>query len=146
MVADTFERIEWTDAVSTAFREIKARLEHKGRPIEDFDAAIAAHAVANAATLVSANVARRFACAMECARGRDLPHARWPRACNFRRARRKTPAGRTRGFKHVGPRCCARHARLLRQGAIHEPRFLPALLQISFLPITGLAPRGSSTR
>jgi len=42
--------------VSMAFGEIKARLERKGRPIEDFDAAIAAHAVANAATLVSANV------------------------------------------------------------------------------------------
>ncbi len=56
VVAETFERIEWTDAVSTAFGDIKARLERKGRPIEDFDAAIAAHAIANAATLVSANV------------------------------------------------------------------------------------------
>ncbi len=56
VIAETFERIEWTDAVSTAFGEIKARLERKGQPIEDFDAAIAAHAVANAATLVSANV------------------------------------------------------------------------------------------
>jgi tRNA(fMet)-specific endonuclease VapC len=56
VIAETFERIEWTDAVSTAFGEIKARLERKGRPIEDFDVAIAAHAVANEATLVSANV------------------------------------------------------------------------------------------
>jgi tRNA(fMet)-specific endonuclease VapC len=55
-IAGTFERIEWTDAVSTAFGEIKAVLEQKGCPIEDFDAAIAAHAVAHAATLVSANV------------------------------------------------------------------------------------------
>jgi tRNA(fMet)-specific endonuclease VapC len=56
MVAATLERVEWTDAVSAAFGEIKALLERKGRPIEDFDAAIAAHAVANAATLVTANV------------------------------------------------------------------------------------------
>ena len=56
VIAETFQRIEWTDAVSTAFGDIKARLERKGRTIEDFDAAIAAHAVANAATLVSANV------------------------------------------------------------------------------------------
>jgi predicted nucleic acid-binding protein len=56
VIAATFERIEWTDPVSTAFGEIKARLERKGRSIEDFDAAIAAHAIANAATLVSANV------------------------------------------------------------------------------------------
>jgi tRNA(fMet)-specific endonuclease VapC len=54
-IAGTFERVEWTDAVSAAFGEIKARLERKGRRIEDFDAAIAAHAVANAATLVSGN-------------------------------------------------------------------------------------------
>jgi tRNA(fMet)-specific endonuclease VapC len=55
-IAAALERIEWTDAVSTAFGEIKARLERKGRPIDDFDAAIAAHAVANAAVLVTANV------------------------------------------------------------------------------------------
>jgi tRNA(fMet)-specific endonuclease VapC len=55
-ITGTFERIEWTDGVSTAFGEIKALLERKGRRIEDFDAAIAAHAVANRATLVSANV------------------------------------------------------------------------------------------
>ena len=55
-IAATLERVEWTDAVSTAFGEIKAQLERKGRPLEDFDIAIAAHAVANAATLVTANV------------------------------------------------------------------------------------------
>jgi tRNA(fMet)-specific endonuclease VapC len=55
-IAATFERIEWTDAVSTAFGDIKAQLERKGRPLEDFDIAIAAHTVANAATLVTANV------------------------------------------------------------------------------------------
>jgi tRNA(fMet)-specific endonuclease VapC len=55
-IAETFERIEWTDSVSNTFGEIKAFMERKGRRIEDFDAAIAAHAVANGATLVSANV------------------------------------------------------------------------------------------
>lgn len=37
------------------FREIKALLERKRRPLEDFDAAIAT----NASTLVSANVKQR---------------------------------------------------------------------------------------
>jgi tRNA(fMet)-specific endonuclease VapC len=46
---------EWTDAVSDAFGEIKAALERKGQRIEDFDAAIAAHAVASDAVLVTAN-------------------------------------------------------------------------------------------
>jgi tRNA(fMet)-specific endonuclease VapC len=55
-VATTFERVAWTDAVSSAFGEIKALLERKGRPIEDFDVAIAAHALANSATLVTGNV------------------------------------------------------------------------------------------
>jgi tRNA(fMet)-specific endonuclease VapC len=52
----TFERLEWTDAVSSAFGDIKASLERRGRRIEDFDAAIAAHALANDATLVTDNV------------------------------------------------------------------------------------------
>ena len=55
-ITATLERIEWTDAVSTAFGDIKAQLERKRRPLEDFDIAIAAHAIANAATLVTANV------------------------------------------------------------------------------------------
>lgn len=49
-------RVEWTDAVSEAFGRIKAALERKGTRIEDLDAAIAAHAVACRATLVSANL------------------------------------------------------------------------------------------
>lgn len=49
-------RVEWTDAVSDAFGRIKAAVEKKGTRIEDFDAAIAAHAVACGATLVSANL------------------------------------------------------------------------------------------
>lgn len=49
-------RAEWTDAVSHAYGRIKAALERRGRRIEDFDAAIAAHAIALDATLVTANL------------------------------------------------------------------------------------------
>lgn len=56
VLAGTLDRIEWTDAVSNAFGRIKASLERKGQRIEDFDAAIAAHALANDATLVTSNV------------------------------------------------------------------------------------------
>jgi len=48
-------RASWTDGVSDAFGEIKATLEREGKRIQDFDAAIAAHAVALKATLVTAN-------------------------------------------------------------------------------------------
>ncbi len=47
----------WTDAVSERYGYIKATLEKKGRRIEDFDAAIAAHAVATGAVLVTADLA-----------------------------------------------------------------------------------------
>jgi tRNA(fMet)-specific endonuclease VapC len=56
VIAGTFERVAWTDAVSTAFGDIKAFLERKGRRIEDFDVAIAAHALTSDATLVTGNV------------------------------------------------------------------------------------------
>jgi tRNA(fMet)-specific endonuclease VapC len=49
-------RAEWSDEVSDHFGAIKAALEKKGRRIEDFDAAIAAHALAMGAVLVTANV------------------------------------------------------------------------------------------
>jgi tRNA(fMet)-specific endonuclease VapC len=49
-------RIEWTDEISEAFGKIKAALERKGQRIEDFDAAVAAHAVAARAVLITANV------------------------------------------------------------------------------------------
>jgi tRNA(fMet)-specific endonuclease VapC len=49
-------RCQWTDTVSECFGTIKATLERKGRRIEDFDAAIAAHALANGAVLVTANL------------------------------------------------------------------------------------------
>jgi predicted nucleic acid-binding protein len=46
-------RVEWSDEVSERFGAVKAALEKKGRRIEDFDAAIAAHALArDAVTLV----------------------------------------------------------------------------------------------
>lgn len=50
-------RAEWTDAVSQAYGRIKATLERRGQRIEDFDAAIAAHALAVDATLVTADLA-----------------------------------------------------------------------------------------
>jgi tRNA(fMet)-specific endonuclease VapC len=49
-------RSNWSDEVSECFGHIKATLEREGRRIEDFDAAIAAHALARDATLVTANL------------------------------------------------------------------------------------------
>jgi tRNA(fMet)-specific endonuclease VapC len=51
-------RAAWTDEVSDAFGRIKARLEKLGRRIEYLDAAVAAHALAHGAILVTANVRR----------------------------------------------------------------------------------------
>lgn len=50
-------RAVWTDAVSQAFGKAKADLERRGTRIEDLDVAVAAHALAIDATLVSDNVA-----------------------------------------------------------------------------------------
>jgi tRNA(fMet)-specific endonuclease VapC len=52
-------RAEWSDAVSEAFGRIKSFLESRGQRIEDFDAAIAAHAVAAGAKLVTADTDHR---------------------------------------------------------------------------------------
>lgn len=49
-------RIPWTDQVSDEFGRLKALLEKKGQPNEDFDLAIAAHALAATAVLVTRNV------------------------------------------------------------------------------------------
>lgn len=49
-------RAPWTDAVSEQFGIVKAALERRGERIEDFDAAIAAHALAEKAVLVTANL------------------------------------------------------------------------------------------
>jgi tRNA(fMet)-specific endonuclease VapC len=55
LICSEVPRAEWTDAVSHAFGRVKAILERRGTCIEDFDAAIAAHALASGATLVTAN-------------------------------------------------------------------------------------------
>jgi tRNA(fMet)-specific endonuclease VapC len=57
LVRAELARADWTDAVSEAYGRIQAALERRGRRIDDFDAAIAAHAVASGATLVTANLA-----------------------------------------------------------------------------------------
>ena len=49
-------RAEWTDAVSHMYGRVTATLERRGTRIEDFDAAIAAHALALDARLVTANL------------------------------------------------------------------------------------------
>ena len=46
-------RVSWTDDVSEAFGEIKASLEKQGTRLEDIDVAIAAHALATDAVLVT---------------------------------------------------------------------------------------------
>ena len=56
LIRSEIPRADWTDAVSAAFGTVKATLERSGKRIEDFDAAIAAHALAVGATLVTANV------------------------------------------------------------------------------------------
>ena len=55
LISAELPRAEWTDAVSQMFGRIKATLQRRGTRIEDFDAAIAAHALALEATLVTAN-------------------------------------------------------------------------------------------
>lgn len=49
-------RAQWTDAVSRRYGELKAHLERKGTPLDDFDLAIAAHALESGATLVTSNL------------------------------------------------------------------------------------------
>jgi len=56
LVRGEIARAVWTDAVSEAFGGIKAALERRGERIEDFDAAVAAHAVAAGCILVTANL------------------------------------------------------------------------------------------
>src|SRR5262249_35308548 len=55
LVRDELRHAEWSDDVSETFGAIKASLERAGRRIEDFDAAVAAHAVAVGAVLVTRN-------------------------------------------------------------------------------------------
>jgi len=56
LMRSELSRSSWSDEVSECFGRIKASLEQKGRRIEDFDAAIAAHALARGAVLVTANL------------------------------------------------------------------------------------------
>jgi tRNA(fMet)-specific endonuclease VapC len=56
MLKNEIQRVAWTDEVSNAFGAIKAGLEDKGERIEDFDAAVAAHALALDCILVTANL------------------------------------------------------------------------------------------
>lgn len=57
VISGELRRVEWTDEVSAHFGEIKGALERSGELIEDFDIAIAAHALAHEAILVTGNVA-----------------------------------------------------------------------------------------
>ena len=57
MFLGALARAAWTDDVSRRFGSIKAELERAGIRLEDMDVAIAAHALALDATLVSDNVA-----------------------------------------------------------------------------------------
>ncbi len=54
------QRAPWTDDVSRHFGRVKADLERRGRRVDDFDVAIAAHALALGATVVTRNL-RHFA-------------------------------------------------------------------------------------
>lgn len=55
LLRDEIARVAWSDDVSAHFGAIKAELERIGTRIEDFDVAIAAHALAHAAVLVTAD-------------------------------------------------------------------------------------------
>lgn len=55
LLLSNLRRCEWTDDVSFLFGKTKAYLQSQGTPVEDFDVAIAAHALARGAILVSQN-------------------------------------------------------------------------------------------
>lgn len=50
------QRVPWTDDVSRTFGQVKAFLESQGTPLEDFDVAVASHALSRDATLVTDNL------------------------------------------------------------------------------------------
>jgi tRNA(fMet)-specific endonuclease VapC len=56
LLCEAVPRLDWTDEVSGRFGSVKARLESAGTRLEDFDLAIAAHALTLDATLVTSNV------------------------------------------------------------------------------------------
>jgi tRNA(fMet)-specific endonuclease VapC len=55
LLKSELRRVTWSDEVSEAFGGIKSALERRGERIEDFDAAVAAHALAEGYVLVTAN-------------------------------------------------------------------------------------------
>ena len=55
LLAATLPRSDWSDDVSNSFGAIKAGLEKRGQRIEDFDIAIAAHALVANLILVTAD-------------------------------------------------------------------------------------------
>jgi tRNA(fMet)-specific endonuclease VapC len=55
LLLSNLQRLVWTDAVSGSFGAAKAELERKGERVDDFDLAIAAHALAYGGTLVTEN-------------------------------------------------------------------------------------------
>ena len=56
LLCSELPRADWTDTVSQMYGRVKASLERRGTRIENFDAAIAAHALAFGATLVTADL------------------------------------------------------------------------------------------
>jgi len=56
LLCSELPRADWTDRVSRMYGRVKVSLERRGTRIEDFDAAIAAHALALDATLVTADL------------------------------------------------------------------------------------------
>lgn len=56
LLKSEIQRVSWSDDISEAFGGIKSGLERKGERIEDFDAAVAAHALALECVLVTANL------------------------------------------------------------------------------------------
>jgi tRNA(fMet)-specific endonuclease VapC len=56
LILEDLVRATWTDEVSEVFARVKAVLERAGTRLEDFDIAIAAHALAHGAILATANV------------------------------------------------------------------------------------------
>jgi tRNA(fMet)-specific endonuclease VapC len=68
---DGTRRALWTDDVSQSFGEVKANLERRGERIDDFDIAMAAHALALGGAVVTRNL-RHFT------RIRGLALEDWP--------------------------------------------------------------------
>jgi tRNA(fMet)-specific endonuclease VapC len=67
LVRDELAHAPWTDMVSDRFGSIKAELERSGTPMEDHAVAMAAHAMAAGAVLVTTDVDR-----MSCVRGLEV--------------------------------------------------------------------------